>query len=250
MKFKNLFSIVALASVVLISGCEKDDINTSSRGSVDLGTAGNYTIFAKAAITNTSTSAITGDMAISPAAESFITGFDLTDATGYATSEQVTGQIFAADMAAPTPINLTTAAENMITAYNDAAGRSTPDFLELGTGDIGGKTLTPGLYKWTSSVTIPTNVTISGNSDDIFIFQISGDLTSSAATEVILEGGVQAKNIFWQVAGNATFGATSHFEGIILSMTSITFQTEASFNGRALAQTAVTLDANTVVGPQ
>src|SRR5680860_141323 len=142
MKFKNLFSIVALASVVLISGCEKDDINTSSRGSVDLGTAGNYTIFAKAAITNTSTSAITGDMAISPAAESFITGFALTDATGYATSEQVTGQIFAADMAAPTPINLTTAAENMITAYNDAAGRSNPDFLELGTGDIGGKTLT------------------------------------------------------------------------------------------------------------
>lgn len=250
MKFKKLFSIVALASVVLMSGCKKNDSNTSSQGSVDLGAAGNYTILAKAAITNSSTSAITGDMGLSPAAGSFITGFAITDATGHATSEQVTGQIFAADMAAPTPINLTTAAENIITAYNDAAGRSTPDFLELGTGDIGGKTLTPGLYKWTSSVTIPTNVTISGNSEDIFIFQISENLTTSAATRVILKGGVQAKNIFWQVAGNATFGATSHFEGIILSMTAITFQTEASFNGRALAQTAVILDGNTVVGPE
>jgi hypothetical protein len=223
-------------------------VSTSGLAIVDLGAAGNYAILAKTAINNNPTSNITGDLGLSPAATSYITGFALTDATGYATSDQVTGQIFAANMADPTPINLTTAVENMITAYNDAAGRPTPDFLELGTGNLGGKTLTPGLYKWTSTVTLPTDVTISGGADDVWIFQISGDLNMSAAVNVTLEGGAQAKNIFWQVAGEATFGATSHFEGIILSMTGITLQTGASFNGRALAQTAVVLDGNIIVG--
>jgi len=217
---------------------------------VDLGAAGNYVILAKSAINNNPTSTITGDLGLSPAATSYITGFSLTDFTGYATSAQVTGKIFASDMASPTGINLTTAVENMITAYNDAAGRPTPAFLELGTGNIGGKTLTPGLYKWTSSVTIPADITISGTADDVWIFQISNDLKMDAAKNVILEGGAKASNIFWQVAGEAVFGATSHFEGIILSMTGITFQTGATFNGRALAQTAVVLDGNTVVQPQ
>ncbi|MBI9068894.1 MAG: DUF3494 domain-containing protein [Salinivirgaceae bacterium] len=216
---------------------------------VDLGSAINYVILAKTAINNNPTSAITGDLGLSPAATSYITGFDLVNATGYATSAQVTGQIFAADMAAPTSTNLTTAVENMITAYNDAAGRPTPDFLEYGTGNIGGKTLTPGLYKWTSTVTLPSDVTISGSADDVWIFQIAGDLNMSTAVNVTLIGGAKAENIFWQVAGEATFGATSHFEGIILSMTGITFQTGASFNGRALAQTAVVLDANTIGQP-
>lgn len=216
---------------------------------VDLGAAGNYVILAKTAINNTPTSAITGDLGLSPAAASFITGFALTAATGYATASQVTGQLFAADMAAPTPLNLTTAVNNMITAYNDAAGRPTPDFLELGTGNIGGKILTPGLYKWTNTVTLPSDVTISGGANDVWIFQIAGDLSMSNAVNLNLIGGAQAKNIFWQVAGQATFGTTSHFEGIILSMTSITFQTGASFKGRALAQTAVVLDGNAVTLP-
>jgi hypothetical protein len=173
----------------------------------------------------------------------------LTDATGYATSAQVTGKIFAADMADPTPINLTTAVNNMLTAYNDAAGRSIPDFLELGTGNIGGKTLVPGLYKWTTTVTMPSDVTISGSATDVWIFQIDGDLTMSAAVMITLNGGALAENIFWQVAGQATLGTTSHFEGIILSMTGITFQTGASMNGRALAQTAVVLDGNAITQP-
>jgi hypothetical protein len=216
---------------------------------VDLGASGNYVILAKTAINNTPTSAITGDLGLSPAATSYITGFALTDHTGYATSAQITGNVYAADMADPTPLTLTTAVENMITAYNDAAGRPTPNFLELGTGNIGGKTLTPGLYKWTNTVTLPSDVTISGNSTDVWIFQIAGDLTMSSAVNVTLIGGAQASNIFWQVAGQATFGTTSHFEGVILSMTSITFQTGASFNGRALAQTAVVLDGNAITTP-
>ena len=113
---------------------------------VDLGAAGNYVILAKTTITNIPNSAITGDLGLSPAATSYITGFALTNATGYATALQVTGKIYAADMASPTGTNLTTAVENMLTAYTDAAGRPTPDFTELYTGNLGGKTLTPGLY--------------------------------------------------------------------------------------------------------
>ena len=223
---------------------------TSTLAVVNLRASGNYVILAKTAITNISTSAVTGDLGLSPAATSYITGLALTDATGYATSPQVTGKIYAADMADPTPINLTTAVENMITAYNDAAGRPSPDFSELGTGNIGGKTLTPGLYKWTNTVSLPSDVTISGGANDVWIFQIAGDLTMSSAVNITLSGGAQAKNIFWQVAGQATLGTTSHFEGIILSMTGITFQTGASINGMALAQSAVVLDGNAVTKPQ
>lgn len=216
---------------------------------VDLGAASNYVIVAKTAINNNATSVITGDLGLSPAATSYITGFSLTNATGYATSAQVTGKLFAADMAVPTPSNMTTAVDNMLTAYNDAAGRPSPDFIELGTGNIGGKTLTPGLYKWTGNVTIPADVIISGGANDVWIFQVAGNLAMSAAKKFTLSGGAQTKNIFWQVAGQVTLGTTSHFEGNILSMTGITFQTGASIKGRALAQTAVVLDGNAVTKP-
>jgi hypothetical protein len=216
---------------------------------VNLGAAGNYVIVAKTAINNISTSAVTGDLGLSPAATSYITGFSITNATGYATSAQVTGKIYAADMAVPTPGNMTTAVNNMITAYTDAAGRPSPDFTELATGNLGGKTLVPGLYKWTNTVTIPSDVTISGGANDVWIFQIAGNLTMSSAVKINVTGGAQAKNIFWQVAGQATMGTTSHFEGILLSKTGITFQTGSSVKGRALAQTAVILDGNNITNP-
>lgn len=216
---------------------------------VNLGAAGNYVILAKTAINNNPTSSITGNMGISPAATSYITGFSLTDATGYATSSQVTGNIYGADMADPTPINLTTAVENMITAYNDAAGRPSPDFTELGTGNIGGQTLSAGLYKWTNTVSIPTDLTLSGGVDDVWIFQIAGDLTVGSAVNISLSGGAKAENIFWQVGGEVTIGTTARFKGNILSMTGVTLGSGASHNGRILAQTAVILDGNAVTQP-
>jgi hypothetical protein len=224
--------------------------SNSTLNGVNLGAAGNYVILAKTTITNIATSAITGDLGLSPAATSFYTGFALTNATGYATSTQVVGKMYAANMASPTPTNLTTAVNNMQTAYTDAAGRPTPDFLALGNGNIGGKTLAPGLYKWTNTVTVPTNITISGGADDVWIFQIAGNLTVSNAVNVTLAGGAQAKNIFWQVAGTVSLGTTSHFEGVILSKTGITFKTGASITGRALAQTSVILDKNAITKPQ
>jgi hypothetical protein len=138
----------------------------------------------------------------------------------------------------------------MQAAYTDAAGRSKPDFTELGAGNIGGMTLVPGLYKWGTGVKMPTDVTLSGGPDDVWIFQIAGNLNVSNGVAVHLAGGAQAKNVFWQVAGLATFGTTSHVEGIILSKTMIAMQTGASINGRLYAQTAVTLQMNAVTQPK
>ncbi|MDZ7646852.1 MAG: ice-binding family protein [Cytophagales bacterium] len=122
--------------------------------------AGNYLILAKTAISNIPTSAITGDVGLSPAATSFITGFSITNATGYATSAQVTGKLFAADMAPPTPINLTTAVEKYDYRLQQMqAGRPTPDFSETCNRKHWCElTLVPGLYKWTNTVTLPSNV--------------------------------------------------------------------------------------------
>ncbi len=218
---------------------------------VNLGAAGNYVILAKSAISNVPTSAITGDLGLSPAAASFITGFSLTLPAGgaFSTSAQVTGNVYASDYAVPTPSNLTTAVGDMQTAYTDAAGRVTPDFVELATGNIGGLTLPPGLYKWSNTVTIPSDVTLQGSATDVWIFQIAGGITQSSATRVNLSGGALAKNIFWQSFGVVSLGTTAHMEGVIMAQTSITLATGATANGRLLAQTAVTLAGNTVVRP-
>ncbi len=254
---RTVLFIIAILAVSAIIGC-----STSAAGGgggvvaakgpapVVLGAAGNYVVLAKTGVSNTGSSAITGDIGLSPAFTAALTGnFALVPFTGYATSALVTGKLYAADMASPTPANLTTAIGDMLTAYTNAAGRLTPDFTALGSGNIGGKTLAPGLYKWTTSVTMPADVTISGGANDTWIFQIAGDLIVSNSFHVLLSGGAQAKNIVWQVAGQATLGTSSHFEGIILSATGIHLQTTASMNGRALAQTAVTLDTNAIVNP-
>jgi len=218
---------------------------------VNLGTAGNYAILAKTGISTVPPSAITGDLGLSPAAASFLTGFSLTaDASNvFATSPQIVGKAFAANYAVPSPINLTTAVADMQTAYSDAAGRPTPDFLNLGSGNVGGLTLAPGLYHWASSVTVPSDVTLNGGANDVWIFQASGDLTMGGATRITLSGGAQAKNVFWQIAGQATVGAGAHFEGILLCQTQATLQTGASMNGRILAQTLVALQQATVTVP-
>jgi len=215
-----------------------------------LGTSGNFAILAKTSVSTVPASAITGDVGVSPAATSFLTGFSLTMVgTTSATSPQVSGSLFGADMSPPTNSNLTTAVSDMETAYTDAAGRPTPDFLNLGAGNIGGQTLVGGLYNWGTSVTIPGDVVISGGANDVWIFQMSGDLNISANKRITLAGGAQAKNIFWQVAGEVIIQAGAHFEGNILSQTAITMQTGASLSGRALAQTMVALDSSTVVKP-
>jgi len=243
-------SSVSTASVLssnMTSDLKKGEIKPQSGALkvVNLGVAGEFEILSKTGITDVYKSAVTGDIGSSP----------ITGAAILLKCAEVSGTIYTVDAAGPLPCRvtnasrLTTAVSNMQTAYTDAAGRSNPDFLNLGAGNIGGKTLTAGLYKFTSAVVIPTDITITGSSTDVWIFQVAGTLKMSSAVRITLAGGAQAKNIFWQTSGAVTLGTTSHFEGNILSQTGINLQTGASINGRMLAQTAVTLQMNTVNKP-
>ena len=266
MKRKNFIPIIAVLLFVFMGSCQKEQSSNlkssqnklvsntsfSNKNSdvsvlqgVNLGVAGNFVILTKTGITSVYKSTITGDVGTSP-----ITGAAMVLSCG-----EVTGNVFSVDATGPackttSATLLTSAVSDMQTAYTDAAGRINPDFLNLGAGTIGGFTLTPGLYKWTSSVNIPTDIAIAGGPNDVWIFQVDGTLKMSSAVNVTLSGGAQAKNIFWQVADAVTFGTTSHFEGIILGQTGINLQTNASINGRLLAQTAATLQMNTVTQPK
>ena len=270
MKLKTLLPALAFVFVGLFASCEKSEMsnsptealidsnadNPSNSGAekpdkskilmpVDLGVAGNFAILTKTGITSVYKSAITGNIGSSP----------ITGAAMVLACDEVTGNVYSVDAAGPACITtsasmLTTAISNMQTAYTDAAGRNAPDYVNLGAGNIGGQTLTPGLYKFTSSVVIPTDIALEGGPDDVWIFQISGNLDMASAVNVTLSGGAQAKNIFWQVAGAVTFGTTSHFEGNVLGQTAIHLRTGASINGRLLAQTAATLQKSTVTKPQ
>lgn len=226
---------------------EKPSVRTAP---VNLGTAGIYAILSKTGISTVPNSVITGNIGVSPIDSTAITGFSLTvDATNeFSGSSQITGKAYAADYASKTPSKLTTSISNMETAYTDAAGRAA-DYTELYTGDISGQTLTAGVYKWGTGVLINAEVTLTGGKDDVFIFQIAKGITQASNTKIILAGGVQAKNIFWQSAQTVSIGTGPHFEGIILGKTNISMGTKASINGRLLAQTAVTLIKSTVVAP-
>jgi hypothetical protein len=218
---------------------------------VNLGTAGNFTVLAETHITNTAgtgATSIAGDIGISPAAASLITGFGLVYVPGdpYSTSSLVTGNVYAADYADPTPAYMTAAVGAMLAAYNDAAGR-TADITGVGAGDIGGQNLSRGVYKWTTPVTIATDLTLTGDASDVWIFEIAQTLDVSADTKIILSGGAQADNIFWAVAGVTTLFPRSEFKGNILDAEIIAMQDGATLDGRALAQTQVTLIGNTIV---
>ncbi len=224
----------------------------SQSSTVNLGTAGNFAILAKTGITTTGITAISGNIGVSPAAATFMTGFGLImDATGtFSTSSLITGKVYSATYTSPTPTNMTAAIGDMLTAYTDAAGRNLPDSIEMGAGNITGKTIPHGLYKWSTGVQISAaGVTISGSATDIWIFQIASNLTVANGAIVTLSGGAKAANIFWQVAGQVTLGTTVAMKGNILCETQIAMNTGATLEGRALAQTAVTLNGNTVNSP-
>jgi len=232
-----------LLSLPLFVAC-----GNSATEPVDLGSAGNYVILAKAAVSTVPLGTrITGDVGISPAAADAITQFDLVlDASGaYATSSLVTGRFYAADYAVPTPANLSAAVTAMEAAFTDAAGRSA-DVTELGAGNIGGMALGPGVYKWGTGLLIPTDVQLTGGPEDVWIFQIAADLTVGDGARIALSRGALAENVFWQVGGRVDVGTTAHIEGIVLSQTAIDARTGASVNGKLLAQSAVSLDGVTL----
>ncbi len=215
---------------------------------VHLGTAGNYVILAKAAITGTGAT-IKGNLGISPGDASSITGLMLLmDATGvYWTSAQVTGRVYAHDNAPPTPTELAKALDDMNSAVADAHDR-VADVTEV-TDEIGGMTLTPAVYHWNSGVKISTNVTLAGGPKDVWLFQIDQGLGMTAGMKIILSGGAQAKNVFWHVSGPVTLGATAQFQGIVLAGAAVTSGMNTMITGRLLAQTAVTVTNSQIVEP-
>jgi hypothetical protein len=246
---KNLKALKLMAGAVIISAvsilsCDDNDappnsnptvipIQTTAQGSVTMaGTAG-LAVLAGSSITNTGATNITGDLGLSPGTS--IGGFP----PGILNGTQ--------------HINTATATQaklDLTAAYNDAAGRTSTDIVTL-SGNIGGLTLSPGLYKSTSSLAISSGdltFDAKGNPDAVFIIQIASTLTTTPGRKVILSGSASAANIFWQVGTSATFGTTSVFKGTVMAMQSITFNTGATLDGRALARTGgITMAGNTIV---
>jgi hypothetical protein len=220
---------------------------------VDLGTAGNYAILAKTGITNVPTSAVTGHMAVSPGYATSITAFDLVQDTGneFSESPQVTGKVYAANNAPATASALESAVGDMEAAYTAIASlandpsKDEPDYG----GEIGGQTLTAGVYTYTSDINIISDVTFTGSATDIFVVRTTGNFVQAAGKQVILAGGALAANIYWQVAGNVAVGAGAHLEGTILAKNHVTFKTGSSLNGRVLTQTACNLQMATITKP-
>src|SRR5579863_5716172 len=196
---------------------------------VGLGTAGSYAVLAGSTVTNTGPSTINGDLGVSPGTA--VTGFP---------PGTVSGSIHAADAVAAQ------AQSDLTTAYNDAASRKPAVSVS---GDLGGLTLTPGVYKASSSIGLTGALTLDaqGNTGAVFIFQVGSTLTTASASHVNLINGAQACNVFWQIGSSATLGTSSVFTGDILALTSISINDGVTVNGRALARNgAVTLIDDTI----
>ncbi len=247
MKTKNLFITLSVVATILIAGCKKDSTTTTGPGTsptvipvqttvqttVILAGASSFGILAGSSVTNTGATNITGDLGLSPG----------TSIGGFPPGILVGTQHINDGIANQAKLDLTA-------AYNDAAGRTCTDIVTL-SGNIGGLTLTPGLYKSTSSLAISSGdltFDAKGDANAVFIIQIASTLTTTSGRKVILAGGAVASNIFWQVGSSATFGTTSVFKGTIMSMQSITFNTGATLDGKALARTGgITMSGNTIV---
>lgn len=253
---KKMTCIAVCLPLIFVVGCANGDSSDSivtaagvgtgvggvGRGPspVALGGAGNYTILAQSAITNVPSSAVVGNVGLSPA----------TGAGIGVTCVEVTGLIHAVDGAGPAcstneAVTLTTAISDKGTAYTDASGRAA-DYTELGAGNISKLNLGPATYKWGTGVLIVTGLTLTGGPNDVWIFQIAQGLTVGSGARITLVGGARAENIYWQVFGSVELGTTSAFKGTIISQTSIALRTGASISGKLLAGTAVTLDQNSV----
>ncbi len=255
-KYKGQLVLAAAMTFLLaafLAGCCKSDNDESHSLSllggvlpglganeppVVLGNATGFRVLAGSTVTNTGPTSIDGDLGVSPGTA--VTGFLVVDG-GPGT---VTGSIYTGS-----PGPAATAQSDLTTAYNDAAGRPPGTAVS---GNIGGLTLSPGVFTATSSLAISSGdltLTGLGDSNAVFIFQIPSSLTVTTGRRVILTGGAQASNVFWQVGSSATLGTNSFFSGTIMALASITLQTGASLQGRALASTGgVSLDT-TVVFP-
>jgi len=200
---------------------------------VQLGTAGGYAVLGGSTVTNTGSTIVNGDLGLSPGTS--VTGFPPGTVNGV---QHITDAAAAQAQA------------DLVTAYDAASGQATA--VTIISGDLGGQTLVPGIYKSTSALGLTGTVTLDaqGNPDSVFLFQVGSALTTASASRVLLINNAQACNIFWQVGSSATLGTNSSFAGTILASASVTVNTGASVDGRVLARNgAVTLDTNPVSRP-
>ena len=232
---KNPSNIIArFFTVLLLILVVPHQLFAAGPAPVNLLSTANFTILAGAAITTTGGGIINGDIGASPIAGSAI---------GIPCS-QVNGTIYAVDASGPpcaviNPALLTQAKNDLTTAYNDAAGRTIPTATNPGGGNLGGLSLAPGLYKITTTTLITgSDLTLAGGPNDVWIFQCGQDLQLGSGIKVILTGGAQAGNIYWQVGTSAVLGTFSSFNGTILASQAITMMTSSTMNGRALAFSA------------
>jgi hypothetical protein len=203
---------------------------------VTLGSTVTFGVLGASTVTNSGPSSVNGNLGLSPG----------TSVTGFPPGTVVTPYVMhITDSIAGTAQN------DLTTAYNDAAtpNRAGGPVINV-SGDLGGLTLGPGLYNSATSLGITGTLTLNGTATSIFVFQIGSALTTATNSQVILTGGAQAANVFWQVGSSATLGTSSVFVGTILAQASISLGTGASMSGRALARTgAVTMQSNTIVQP-
>jgi hypothetical protein len=201
-----------------------------------LGQAGGFAVLGASAVTNTGPTVITGDLGIWPNTASSITGFP---------PGIVNGATHPGDAVAQQ------AQTDVTTAYNNLAGQACSPSNTLTGIDLGGLTLTPGVYCFSSSAQLTGTLTLNaqGNQNAVFVFQIGTTLTTASGSRVLVTNGGSSCNVFWQVGSSATVGTTTSFAGNILALASITLNTGAIVPGRTLARTgAVTLDSNGVGG--
>jgi type VI secretion system secreted protein VgrG len=218
--------VVRLTMLTLLSSA-----TAAAQTAPSLGTAQSNAVLAGSTVTNTGPSVIGGDLGLSPGTA--VTGFPPGTVSG--------GTIHAADAAALSSQN------SLTTAYNSLAGQSCTQDL---TGqDLGGKTLTPGVYCFSTSAALTGSLTLNagGNAGAVFIFKTGSTLTTASGSSVVMTNGGSQCNVYWQVGSSATIGTSTAFAGNILALTSITLTTGANVVGRALARNgAVTLDTNTI----
>lgn len=251
-------TLLTLMLVTAVAGCGGAAATSpigaacAGLGCVNLGTAANYVILAQSGVANVPNSAVNGNVGVSPATRTSLTGWSLmADPTDtYFTSSQVfvPGKLYAADNAGgTTSADLARAVTDMQAAYNSAAGMT--GGVCPGAGSLGGLTLAAGHYTCAVNVSINSNLTLRGTPTDIWVFQITGTLTQASATQVILTGGALPQNVFWQVSGNVDIGTTARMQGVILGKTQINMQAGASEKGRLLSQSGVTMSQDTLAVP-